>query len=174
MNVIAVRLAQLRSRLESAAFLVSKGGSDQQVHSELVQAIVTLAEIERSCTASPAESDDFDKQADEASKVRNRLRLWARPDRQGQINSRILNAYLRLEKSMPVVTEADIRNQLPDIKSFDGNFAQMKTVAEKNHGKIFEQNGSAVSIWEPVLTFVRDYERSRDILMSNSNRGDCD
>ena len=43
-------------------------------------------------------------------------------------------------------------------RSFESNFAQMKIIAEKNHGKIFEQYGENISLWSPVTDAVREYE----------------
>jgi hypothetical protein len=163
MNVIEAKFSQLRDQLESIAFLVSKGGNEKQAHSELVRLMSTLAEIERVCSVRQLENGASDKHATEEKKVRKRLKLWALPDRQNQINVRILNAFLRLRNSKSVseiVTEDDLKRVLPDVGSFDSNFAQMKTIAEKNHGKVFEQNGSEVVIWERVLPYVTEYERA--------------
>ncbi|EIZ9932904.1 hypothetical protein HJ032_22045 [Vibrio parahaemolyticus] len=94
----------------------------------------------------------------EKNKVRNRLELWAK--RQNQINSRILNAYLTLErKGYTRITTSMISNQLRDIKSFQSNFNQMKTIAPHNHAKVFDVLDDIVTIWPVVEIHVRDYER---------------
>ncbi|MDW3137697.1 hypothetical protein [Vibrio sp. 1288] len=94
----------------------------------------------------------------EKNKVRNRLELWAK--RQNQINSRILNAYLTLErKGYTRITTSMISNQLRDIQSFQSNFNQMKTIAPHNHAKVFEVSDDVVTIWPVVEIHVRDYER---------------
>lgn len=165
MTDLAAKLAQLRDQIESAAFLVSKGGLEKQAHSELVHALITLVEIENICSLGKLRSTSFEKCAKEAGKVRSRLKLWARPDRQDQINVRILNAFLRLEKSgVSVISENDLKRELPNVDSFDSNFAQMKAISEKNHGKIFEQDGAAIAIWEPVLSYVREYEQAIEMM----------
>lgn len=151
---------RLRDQIESAAFLVSRGGSERQAHSELVRALIALSEIERAYSTGGAVETVSERDAAEVRKVQSRLRLWARPDRQHQINVRIVNAFLRLEKSGAVVGEDDLRRELVDVDSFDSNFAQMKTIADKNHGKIFEQEGSAVKLWAPIECYVREYERA--------------
>jgi hypothetical protein len=43
---------------------------------------------------------------------------------------------------------------LPDLKSF----AKMKVIAEKNNGKIFDQYGDKVILWEPIIPYIREYE----------------
>ncbi|CAC9621672.1 hypothetical protein [uncultured Gammaproteobacteria bacterium] len=36
----------------------------------------------------------------------------------------------------------------------------MTNIAEKNHGKIFEQNANCIEIWDPVRLFVSEYEKT--------------
>jgi hypothetical protein len=161
MSVIEAKFSQLRDQLEAIAFLVSKGGNEKLAHSQLMRVMITLSETESICSISRLDTSAAEKYSTEEKKVRNRLKLWARPDRQDQINVRILNAFLRLKNSgLTIVTEDDLKLELPDVESFDSNFAQMKTIAEKNHGKVFEQNGSAVAIWGRVLPYVIEYERA--------------
>lgn len=94
----------------------------------------------------------------EKNKVRNRLELWAM--NQTQINSRILNAYLTLErKGFSRITTSMMSNQVRDIKSFKSNFNQMKTIASRNHAKVFDVSDDVVTIWPVVEIHVRDYER---------------
>jgi hypothetical protein len=45
MNNIEYKLSQLKDKLESTAFLVSKNGSEKQVHSEIVRSLVILSEV---------------------------------------------------------------------------------------------------------------------------------
>lgn len=160
MSELAARFERLRSQIESAAFMVVKGGGEQQVHSELLRALIGLSELERLCLTREPGSVNPDQYADEIAKVRNRLRLWAQPDRQHQINARILNAFLKLERAGAVITEEVLRSELPDVESFESNFVQMKIIAEKNHGKVFDQVGPVIKIWEPVLPYVRAYEEA--------------
>lgn len=182
MNITEL-LARARQHIEAAAFLVSKEGAARQAHAELISALVGLAEVERLWTDEslvsgvngvgvPArevfptgrtqrDANEPDTSKEEVGKVRSRLEWWAKPERQHQFNARILNAFLRLTagKEPRTISEHLLRTELKDIKNFDSNFIQMKTIAPKNHGKIFQQHGSTVSIWDPVLPFVLNYER---------------
>lgn len=187
MSTIASKLALLRDRLESIAFLVSTGEGAKHVHSEIVKALVIVADAERACLENTLERQEAEvvqvssekseyrneyfadhptrrhsaRFIAEVEKVRNRLQLWARPDRQQQINSQILNAFLRLESSgVSTIRESDLRRQLPSLRSFETNFAQMKIFAERNHGKIFDSDGDVVTVWEPVLPYVREYQKA--------------
>jgi uncharacterized membrane protein YvbJ len=152
---------KLQNKLESAAFLVSKGGAEKEAHSEIMQGLILVSELRASCIQSnhtniTEASSNGDKQ--EIVKVQSRLRLWAK--RQNQINSKILNAFLKLEKEQPSgVTEHDLKNELSDIASFDSNFSQMKIIADRNHGKIFDQFGDKITLWKPVISYVREYQK---------------
>jgi len=157
MNDIKSKLMSLKDHLESAAFLVSRGASEKEAHSEIVKSLVLLAEVENQLLK-PFEPGARDHATvPEINKVKRRLKLWAK--RQDQINSRILNAFLMLQRSgISPIREVDLRNELPNEKSFESNLAQMKIIAEKNHGKIFEQYGENISLWSPIVDAVREYE----------------
>ena len=163
MNKIESKLSQLKDKLESTAFLVSKTGSEKQIHSEIVQSLVILSEISQLFATENNSQHEKKYSAEEdreVKKVRNKLRLWANPSRQGQINSRILNSFLKLERSgMSAITESALRNDLFDINTFESNFAQMKVIAEKNNGKIFDQYGDKVILWEPIIAYIMEYEK---------------
>ncbi|VAW85261.1 hypothetical protein MNBD_GAMMA18-1724 [hydrothermal vent metagenome] len=158
MENIESKILQLRENLETAAFLVSKGESEKEAHSQIVQSLVGLSEIEALFLASTSVVDANKSDSKEVNKVNRRLKLWA--SRQNQINSKILNAFLKLERSgVSSITESDLKKQLPEEASFDSNFLQMKIIADRNHGKVFEQSGEKISIWKPVITGVREYEK---------------
>ena len=36
----------------------------------------------------------------------------------------------------------------------------MKIIAPNNHGKVFEQYGDNISIWDPVVGAVNEYEKN--------------
>lgn len=162
MDALTHKLDQLQNRLESAAFLASRG-SAKEAHSEIFRCTTFLSEIRQLCSeldvqlrSSGKRDVNENQQSDEIKKVSNRLRLWAR--RQDQYNSRILNAYLRLEKLGPV-TESALERECSGT-NFGSNFAQMKSIAEKNHGKIFDHLGDTVTLWPPIVPYVREYEKA--------------
>ena len=157
MTSIETNLATLKEHLHSTAFLVSKGGSEKEAHSKIIQSLILLHEVENALTQPEAPKASRKPDTNEINKVTRRLKLWAK--RQDQINSKILNAFLKLERTgATIITEADVKNELPEEKSFESNFSQMKMIAEKNHGKIFEQHGEIVTLWSPVTGAVREYE----------------
>ena len=93
----------------------------------------------------------------EINKVQRRLRLWSkRPD---QINSKILKAYLELKRGgRGEIREKDLEELFSDKKSFQTNFIQMRIIADRNHGKVFDQEGEFVNIWGPVEEYISKFE----------------
>jgi hypothetical protein len=170
MDFVAQKIHELREQLESAAFLVAQPTEYKAAHKEIVKALISLAELriayERTTsskvykrTTSSKSSGTSD--AEEINKVKRRLKLWAyRPD---QINSRILTAYLTLERQgVSPITENDLTNAVGgqlSISSFSSNLLQMRISAERNHGKVFDQNGEKVTLWPPVESVIREYEK---------------
>jgi len=157
MSKIESKLALFKKHLESAAFLVSRGGAEKDAHSEIVQSLIIVSELEALLNKQNTQITDEIIDVQEVNKVNRRLKLWAK--RPNQINSKILNAFLRLKRSgFTTITEVDLKNELPEEKSFESNFLQMKIIAAKNHGKVFEQYGENISLWSPVVTGINEYE----------------
>ena len=95
------------------------------------------------------EYDETDE-TQEIKKIERRINRWF-PNRE-QTNSKILYAFIKIYKqNNGTVTyeqlkkEANIENE-----KFKGNFDQMKNFGRKNHGKIFEQTGDNIKLWEKV------------------------
>ncbi len=161
METIIFKLSELKNKLESAAFLVSKEDAAKEAHTELIQGLIIVSELEliyETPKNSPTQITSTKKNSIEINKVSRKLKLWAK--RPNQINSKILNAFLKLERSgISVITENNLRNELLEEKTFESNFAQMKIIAEKNHGKVFEQYGENIVLWPPIVPNVREYEK---------------
>jgi hypothetical protein len=152
-------LNDLKDNLESASFLVSKAGAEKETHSHILKALYLVADIENQlANKTPKQPPVSDVESEEVGKVSRKLKLWAK--RPEQINTRILNAYLTLERSGEKhITEFMIQCLVPDIGlPFMPNFMQMRNFGEKNHGKIFEIYGNQVKLWEPIIPYVREYE----------------
>lgn len=149
-------LEQLRTELEEAAFLVVKEAGQKKIHSKIVNCLVILSRIESgdSNKALPPK----DAEVAEINKVSRKLKRWA--NHQDQYNSKILNAYLELRRSgEKEITEDALNAELGPNTWFTSNFSQMKSIADKNHGKVFHQVGELIEIWTPVVSAVREYEK---------------
>ncbi len=98
---------------------------------------------------------------DEVKKIERKLPRWA--SNPTQTNSRILRAYLTLEErngqdGITVKMLEEEYEKQGGKAPFHSNFVQMKIIAPKNHGKIFEVNGEVVSIWPKVSDLVNKYK----------------
>lgn len=165
-------LLELKSTLESAAFLVSKP-APREAHSLILKALVLLSRFEDfqdahapetsrgigSPQPTDAKSHTNDTESErEVKKVQRRLKLWS--GRPQQFNAQILIAYLKLERAgVDPVTEQRLRSALPSSFPFSTNFVQMKIIADRNHGKVFEILDDRISIWGPVEDSVREFEK---------------
>ena len=149
----------LRGQLETAAFLVTQGGAARDAHAQIVRGLVLLAELESAYLKPISTAAPTLDTSEEINKVKRRLGLWVK--RPGQINARILTAYLKLERSGSTkITEADLKSELRDEATFESNFLQMRILADKNHGKIFETYGDRVTLWPPVVPAIREFEKA--------------
>lgn len=146
----------LRDLIEDAAFLVSSNAPAREIHAKLVRCLAILEPMTQH--AEPEPGDTSQAEVAEINKVARKLKRWvSRPE---QINTRILKAYLELERSgASRITEADIADKIGGTIKLGGNLAQMKIIADRNHGKVFDQHGDQLKIWPPVEIHVREFER---------------
>lgn len=169
MSILEIKIGSLKEKLENLAFLVSKGGSEKEAHSEIIKSIMLVSEIENeikhaALAPSGGEINHEDSDTDEIleiRKVESRLRLWAK--RQDQYNAQILNCYLELERDGEKEITEDLLRDKSQIDTFDGNFNGMKTIGPKNHGKVFDVTGDVVKLWPPVVKYIREYERKKEL-----------
>ena len=95
----------------------------------------------------------------EIAKVARRLPRWVHKPQ--QINVKILVCHLELVAGGAQVNEEMLKLKCLDkdlsAKQFDTNFAQMKNIAKKNHGKVFDERNGHIEIWRPVAHLVHQY-----------------
>lgn len=102
-----------------------------------------------------AETENYvEREIKEIEKVRSRLPGWLRKPE--QINAKIFTVFMELLLSgrNGYVSLKALKKASAHIPHFDTNFAQMKNISKKNHGKIFEVDGDEVRFWPPVAEFV--------------------
>ena len=144
-------LEQLKSELEDIAFMLGEDANRKEIHSKVIKCLLLVEGASVNCTNEISD-------VDEINKVSRRLRMWAKPERQAQYNSQILNAFLELSSSGSLnVTEKELRDKLGNPEWFASNFVQMKAKADKNHGKVFETASGYIKIWEPIRSAVDEY-----------------
>ncbi len=94
-------------------------------------------------------------ESDEIERVHRRVRLWH--NREHQYNHRILVAYMEISdnnKHSVSIHDLEKQTDINDSKKFIGHYNGMKMIAEKNHGKVFNELNGRVALWEPVADVV--------------------
>ena len=97
-------------------------------------------------------SSDIHKK--EIEKIERKINGWF--SKREQTNSKILYAFIKLYKqNNGTVTYEQLKKEanIP-VPEFKRNFDQMKNFSKKNHGKIFEQTGNNIRLWEKVENIV--------------------
>jgi len=151
MNSNLTQVQKLKENLEIAAFLVSKGGSEREAHSKIVESLVLLSQFNaHSFNLKSIKSKNETDQ--EVEKVTRRLPNWFK--KPSQYNSTILYSFLKLSETNQNVSLQALRADCQSVNDFDGNYNQMKNFGEKNHGKVFEERDGYVTLWEPVREYV--------------------
>ncbi|MDQ7001518.1 MAG: hypothetical protein Q9N02_02375, partial [Ghiorsea sp.] len=162
--------------LESAAFLVSKGRSEKEAHTEIVQSLVLLAQIESEIN-DLLESKDNNNNAFnnygrktvnshlsnytststseidiEVNKVKRKTPRWFKNP--NQYNSTILIGFLELSEQQLQVSTHMLKNKCHQVNDFEGHYNQMKNFGAKNYGKVFEEKDGIIMLWEPVKEYI--------------------
>ena len=125
MNHVTQKISALRARLESAAFLVAQPNQHKAAHKEILDALALLTELDVAYSGGTTGKSSSVSDVKEINKVQGRLKRWA--EHPHQMNSRILTAYLKLEKQgVNPITKNLLREAVGKDSSFSKNFPQMK------------------------------------------------
>lgn len=87
-------------------------------------------------------------------KSRDRMAGWAQ--KKHQINHKIICAYLICMEKDGIATIESMRRLCSQVNSdlyvrtFNTNYANMKTESAHSHGKVFEDDGHNVWLWEAI------------------------
>jgi len=96
-------------------------------------------------------------QALEVEKVKRKVPLWLK--KQNQYNYKILNTFMSLSNNNKHTISTRLLEMHCNIdpKVFLSNYNLLKTVSEKNHGKVFSEKDGQVTLWEPIKEIVMEY-----------------
>lgn len=98
----------------------------------------------------------------ESTKIHKRVPSWLRKPQ--QTNSQILLTYFELRDNNDSVTFDHLERSCRNIKNFKSNYYGMKNFGEKNHGKVFNEVGNKIFLWEPVRNFIeKEYEKYKNV-----------
>ena len=95
-------------------------------------------------------------------KIKSRIASWVKHPE--QINHRILKAFFYLHEKYGTVTLDEMKllcsqkNTDFYVKTFESNYASMKTESGHSHGKVFEDDKEKVWIAPEVEVFVMSYK----------------
>jgi hypothetical protein len=101
-----------------------------------------------------SESYNANEIESESLKIHNRVPNWLRKPH--QTNSQILLNYLKLRNNRDSIAIDSLEQSCRNIKNFKSNYQGMKNFGEKNHGKVFNEVGNQVFLWEPVRSFIEN------------------
>lgn len=108
-------------------------------------------------------SDNTDK--DFYGKAIQRIPMWAL--KPSQYNHKIIKAYFMAEHiageaTLLMMERLCSDKERPDlfVPTFKNNYSQMKLDGPKSHGKVFEDDGDRVWIWDEVEEILMKYKNS--------------
>lgn len=99
-------------------------------------------------------SSDYNDTNSEVEKVKRRVPRWF--NNPNQTNSKILIKAMKYLSSTDNMSFRQLEDECKGIDKFRGNFEQMANFGIKNHGKVFNRSGDILSLWEPVIAFVKE------------------
>lgn len=94
---------------------------------------------------------------EQIQKVTKRVPTWFRKyfDKQEPCNGTILVRFLELshQNTYPI-TKQQLEEACKDISNFTSNYHNMRNMLPNNHGKVFEEIGGKITLWQPVANVV--------------------
>lgn len=165
-NSLVKRLKDLAKNITLSIPKLDISGNDGRLHAQSIDLLMGLTELESklpqlktsdATTHSIETKISSNNEELEVKKVKSRLPRWG--NNSNQINSRILALFLKLSKGGTPVTVNELKNAYGNDGEFDKNFAQMKMISERNHGKVFEVNDGVVEIWPKVIEYVEGFSK---------------
>jgi ribosome-binding protein aMBF1 (putative translation factor) len=96
-----------------------------------------------------------DEIVNEINKIERRIKGWFL--NREQKNSKILYAFIKIYEENNGIVEYNKLKETAGITKFDLNFNQMKNFGSQNHGKIFDQVGDKIYLWDKVEQKIWNY-----------------
>jgi len=146
--------------------------SDDYYSEKLLQIIISLSTLNLTKDTDSKLSDDEKLLQNEIAKVKRKVPKWMKKTH--QYNYHILKAFMELSDNNAERVEVDTLEKYVDIgQAFLANYNNLKTISEKNHGKVFEEIDREVELWEPVAEFIEGvflYDRYFNQFVNVNNR----
>jgi len=127
--------------------------SDDYYSEKLLQVIIALSTLNITKDTDSELSNDEKLLQDEIEKVKRKVPKWMKKTH--QYNYQILKAFMELSDNNANRIEVEALEKYVNIgQAFLANYNNLKTISEKNHGKVFDEIDREVELWEPVAEFV--------------------
>ena len=125
----------------------------------------TFDKISQEYSPSGTYKSEADSDRDYYGKAIQRIPVWAlKPN---QYNHKIIRAFFEAEKATGEEHLSTMERLCSDknhselyVPTFKNNYSQMKLDGPKSHGKVFEDDGDRVWIWEEVEEVLRRHKGS--------------
>jgi len=137
--------------------------SDDYYSEKLLQIIIFLSTLNLTEDTDSKLSNDEKLLQNEIAKVKRKVPKWMKKTH--QYNYQILKAFMELSDNNADRVEVDALEKYVDIgQAFLANYNNLKTISEKNHGKVFEEIDKEVELWEPVAKFIENIFEEKEIM----------
>ncbi len=149
--------------------LINNDTLEEQLLSIIGNAKLLLHELQKTIyTPAVKEVNEAEVQSNAIAKVKKRVPLWL--TRPHQKNYKILVTYMELSEndSYPILLSLLENNSGLDSREFISHYNQMKSFADKAHGKIFEEENRQVRLWKPVSEFIVNLFQENNLNINNS------
>ena len=146
---------------------------EERLLSIIGNAKLLLHELQKTThTSAPKEINENEVQSNAIAKVKKRVPLWL--TRPHQRNYKILVTYMELSEndSYPILLSLLESNSGLDSREFISHYNQMKSFADKAHGKIFEEENGQIRLWKPISEFIINLFQEQDIYKKEENMMD--
>ena len=114
-----------------------------------------LNEFQEKKSIDSSVKNESELELEEIKKIKKRVPLWLK--RQHQRNYKILASFMSLSennKNLISLSLLEKHSNLESTKEFSSHYSQMKIIAPKAHGKVFEEENGQVKLWKPIEDFV--------------------
>ena len=99
--------------------------------------------------------DETKLESKEIKKIKRKVPLWLK--RQHQKNYKILSTFMNLSennKNLISLSLLEKHSNFESSKEFYSHYNQMKIIAQKAHGKVFQEENGQVKLWKPIEDFI--------------------
>lgn len=100
----------------------------------------------------PRNENHISEIEEEILKVKRKIPKWF--NNPNQKNTKILISFMELLDGNRSVRYDTLESRCSSISNFKSNYDQMKAIGKKNHGKIFEEINTLITLWEPVKDYI--------------------